>query len=96
MVELSLGVVVAWYIGAGEAMVGRYQYIEKEHLFIGLCKVGDMLDPAIVGQVGVRFVDIDRVRGECGRVYELFRRFGVDRVFARRRLRGVGKLVLTS
>ena len=36
MAELSVGASLAWQIAAGEAGAARHQFIEKEHVFIGI------------------------------------------------------------
>ena len=43
MSEFSIGVNLVWQMAAAEAAAVRHQYIEKEHLFNGLCKAGDLL-----------------------------------------------------
>lgn len=39
MKELSFGADLAWRIAAGEAVATNYPYIEKEHVFIGICSI---------------------------------------------------------
>jgi len=43
MPELSAGVVIAWQIAAGEARRAEHQFIEKEHLLIGICSLEEVL-----------------------------------------------------
>lgn len=37
--NLSVGAKIAWQIAAGEAAMLKHQYIEKEHIFIGICSI---------------------------------------------------------
>ncbi|MCI0528000.1 MAG: ATP-dependent Clp protease ATP-binding subunit, partial [Nitrospira sp.] len=39
MNELSFGADLAWRIAAGEAVATNYPYIEKEHMFVGICSI---------------------------------------------------------
>jgi ATP-dependent Clp protease ATP-binding subunit ClpA len=43
MPTLSQGAYLAWQLAAGEAMHTGHQYIEKEDVFIGICKLGTWL-----------------------------------------------------
>lgn len=94
MSELSIGTNLAWQIAAGEASAARQQFIEKEHIFNGLCKAGDLLNPELLKQAGAGSGNIEEARPELERIEELFRRFELDRTKMRRRLRelaGPGK-----
>lgn len=44
MKELSLGVHFAWQVAATEAGTLKNQYIEKEHIFIGICSLEKLFD----------------------------------------------------
>lgn len=91
MSELSIGTNIVWQIAAGEASAARHQYIEKEHVFNGLCKAGDLLDPELLKQAGAELDNIEEVRPELDRIDELFRKFELDRTKMRRRLRQLVK-----
>jgi hypothetical protein len=41
MPTISLGLDFAWQIAAGEAAHRQYEFIKPEHLFIGVCKLGN-------------------------------------------------------
>jgi ATP-dependent Clp protease ATP-binding subunit ClpC len=43
MVDLSPGANLAWQIAAMEAGAARFQFIETEHLFIGICRLEKVL-----------------------------------------------------
>lgn len=103
MFEISSGVIVTWQIAAMEAAHGSHQYIEKEHIFIGLCKAGDLLTPEYLEEAGIDSGKIDRFlqeagldheqknqfRSELGALNELLAGFGLNKTKLRRRLRGM-------
>lgn len=43
MPTLSIGANIAWQIAAGEASDARFQFIEAEHIFIGICSIEKLL-----------------------------------------------------
>ncbi|MCG2709871.1 MAG: hypothetical protein L6246_06110 [Thermodesulfovibrionales bacterium] len=43
MKDLSIGANIAWQIAAHEAAAAKFQFIEKEHLFIGICSLEKIL-----------------------------------------------------
>jgi len=43
MRELSIAAKVAWKIAAIEAGDAKHQFIEAEHIFIGICSLGKVL-----------------------------------------------------
>ena len=45
MPELSNGLVHAWGLAANEAVRQQHEFIEPDHFFIGICKLGDRLSP---------------------------------------------------
>src|SRR6185503_12492594 len=91
MSVLSPGVQLAWHIAATEAAVGRYDFIEREHLFIGLCKVpnqqadaGSKRDPEQAAAL----------KAETMAIESLFLEQGLDRIELYRAVRqrlGKGK-----
>ena len=46
MSNYTLGLDLAWQIAAAEATHAQHEFIEPEHLFIGLCKLEDFAAPA--------------------------------------------------
>jgi len=40
---LSIGANIAWQIAAGEASAARFQFIEAEQIFIGICSIEKVL-----------------------------------------------------
>jgi ATP-dependent Clp protease ATP-binding subunit ClpC len=76
--EFSPGVLVAWQIGAGEALAAASDLIEKDHVFIGLCKV----DEAVANR------NVEKLlREESERLTAIFEASRVDRARLRRRIR---------
>ena len=53
MLLYSLSVNLAWQIAAIETAQAGFQFIEREQLFIGLLKVGDLLDPEVLQNIGL-------------------------------------------
>ena len=47
MSDLSAASYLAYYLSAYEASLTESAYIDTEHLWIGLCKVEDMLEPGM-------------------------------------------------
>ena len=43
MKNLTISSTFAWKIAANEAAVGKFQFIEKEHVFIGILSLGKLL-----------------------------------------------------
>jgi len=50
MSELSVGATAAWEYAAGEAAYGRHQFIEREHLLMGICSLEKVLAAEGQGQ----------------------------------------------
>ena len=43
MPAFSIGLDYAWQTAANEAVRTRHEFIEPEHLFVGVCKLGNLL-----------------------------------------------------
>lgn len=84
----SPGLLITWKIAANEAAYAKHQYIEKEHMFIALCKVGDLLKPEILQQVKAGF-DEETLKWELESLERLFAEFNIDRKILRRHLRAI-------
>jgi len=77
MLEFSPGIRLAWRLAQDEARRGRAQFVEPEHLFIGVCKVpgaGDVKDWS-----GISTNHRDQLQREAETIAEIFRRASVDR-----------------
>lgn len=79
---------VSWQIGAMEARAGGRRLIEPEDLFIGICKLDEILTGENLEKLAGQFGDMRHLRAESSRVTEFFAKCGLDRVAARRCLRG--------
>lgn len=87
MSPLSLAVELAWQIASGEAAHSQQQFIEPAHLFIGICKVGNLAEP---GRAQVQVPAPSQaqfLKGEAKAIAELFTRFTLDRVALYREMR---------
>ena len=42
MQGISIGLRVAYEFAAAEALYGAHEFVEPEHFFIGVCKVGNL------------------------------------------------------
>lgn len=85
MKKLSAGAMVAWQIAASEASVSKHQYIEKEHLLVGICS----LEKALMLRQGI---DLDPqarqvLQAEHEVVEDVLRTFELDPTLLRRQVR---------
>src|SRR4030066_1056655 len=87
MPNFSPALTLTWQISASEAAYINHQFIEKEHLFISLCKASDLLLPDAFGQI--KDLDKDGLKAELEASEGLFVRLNIDRTRLRRRLRGM-------
>ena len=72
---------LAWDIAAAEAMRARYELIEPEHLFIGLCS----LEKVLLSDDAAK-----SLRAECETLLALFAQFGIDPTIRRELRQRVG------
>ena len=80
--DISPVVDFAWQIATREAAGAKHQYIEIEHIFIGLCKVLDALKKE-------EFRQIEKLRAELEPLENIFNELSIDRKRLYRRLRAV-------
>jgi hypothetical protein len=85
--ELSIGLQLTRQIAAGEAAEARYEFIEPEHLFIGLCSLGKTLQAVELGQLVAPKEVIMALRPEWKVLVELFAKFHLNPTALRRELR---------
>ena len=93
MKELSIGANIAWQIAAYEAAAAKFQFIEAEHVFIGICSLekGLMLSPE---ESGLSPQARKALQDEYAILKDLMQGEGLDMTQLRRRLRkrlGTGK-----
>ncbi|MEW6668316.1 MAG: ATP-dependent Clp protease ATP-binding subunit [Thermodesulfobacteriota bacterium] len=79
---------LCWRVAAVEAAHSRYEWIEPNHLFIGLCKLEALNEPAILAEIGLAGPIMGMAEAEIGTLLDLFRRFSLDPKALRRELRG--------
>lgn len=87
MSDYTLCVALTWQIAAEEAAGARQEYIEPEHLFIGLCKLVSFTQPEELRRLGLPDSEAAPVKAEIDTLQGLFARFNVDPVNTRRELR---------
>lgn len=88
--ELSVGASVAWQIAAGEAGAAKHQYIEKEHILIGICSLEKWLK---LSGVELKPQVHQSLQAEHDAVEDVLRAFELDPTQLRRQVRerlGVG------
>ena len=98
MKSLTISSTFAWKIAANEAAAGKFQFIEKEHVFIGILSLGKllMLSP---DKSGLKSQDRQAVQIEADFIEDLLREFEIDSTQFRRQLReilGNGNYELTK
>ena len=54
MNDYTPGLTLAWQIAANETAHAQHEFIEPEYLFIGLCKLKDVLAPELLPEMGLR------------------------------------------
>lgn len=87
MVEpyLSIGADLAWQIAAYEATAGRHEFIELEHLLIGICSLDKAARSMAVDRLPPQA--LDGLRDELDQLREFYELVGLNPVQFRRRLR---------
>jgi len=85
--NLSPALILTWETAATEAAYGQHRFIEKEHLFIGLCKVCDLLSPEAKQDEDIR-LDVE-IRKELEQLGRLFISLKIDTKHLRRRMRAI-------
>jgi ATP-dependent Clp protease ATP-binding subunit ClpC len=78
--ELSAGTTIIWQIAAGEAVDARHEFIEPEHIFIGICKAGDLPAPELFHRLGIRPADMEKFKTELNFVDAIFKGLGLSRI----------------
>src|SRR3712207_6786838 len=87
MSALSTGVEIAWQIAAGETAHGRLEFIDPEHLFIGLCSLKKALQPEALRHLALTSNQVGALRSEWSALGELWAEFQLDPAALRRELR---------
>jgi hypothetical protein len=87
MKDISIGLEFAWQIAAVEAAYGRYEFIEPEHLFIGLCKIASISQLADWGNPELPENLANAFKAESEALAALFAVFQLDHVTLYRNVR---------
>lgn len=85
MDKLSLSATLAWQVAAGEAAASRYQFIETEHLLIGICSLEKTL-------IGLEQAELDpraqqALLAEYETLEDILRSFELEATQMRRQVR---------
>lgn len=78
MPEASIGLRLPWDIAASEAADARYEHIEPEHLFIGLCSLEKCRRPEVQRHLRLPDTAARALRAECETLLALLARCGID------------------
>ena len=90
MKKLSLGATLAWQIAAQEAAASRHQFIEPEHLLIGICSLEKILTRSEDADLAPQMRD--NIKSEYDAVENCLHGFDLDSTQLRREVRrGLGK-----
>ncbi len=87
MSDLSAASYLAYYLSACEASSMKSAYIDTEHLWIGLCKVEDIIDAKIDLPPELRGIDQEKAMKEIKEFKSLLEACGLDCKRARRKMR---------
>lgn len=87
MSDYTLCVALTWQIAAEEAAGAKQEFIEPEHLLIGLCKLVGFTQPEEIRRLGLPESEAAPVKAEIDILMGLFARFTMDPVALRRELR---------
>ena len=95
MSELSIGLDYAWQTAASEAARTRHEFIEPEHLFIGVCKLGNLLSLNDWNEIKIPRDAAAALKAEAEVVAAVFQKAGHNRTVLYRNVRkrfGEGRL----
>ena len=86
MPDLSIGANISWQIAAHEAAAAKFQFIEKEHLFIGICSLEKILKLSPEDS-GLNPESLKALQKENAEIQDLMEKLGLNTAHLRRRLR---------
>jgi ATP-dependent Clp protease ATP-binding subunit ClpC len=87
MPTISVGFDFVWQIATGEAAHAKHELVEPEHLFIGVCKLGNLAQVHDWRDIQLPKNLAEALKGEAEAVVALFDKFQLDRVALYRELR---------
>ncbi len=85
MATLTKAARMAWEIGAAEAARLRHPFIEREHLLIGLCSLGKILQ--YLDYTHIESLPVDLLREEADRIERVLAPLGITDASIRRGVR---------
>lgn len=87
MPDFSIGLDYAWRTAANEVTTTRHEFIEPEHLFIGVCKLGNLLSLKDWSETGISPDAAAVMKIEAEAVAAVFQQTGCDRIALYREVR---------
>ena len=87
MPDFSIGLDYAWRTAANEVTGTRHEFIEPEHLFIGVCKLGNLLSLNDWNNIGISTDAAAIMKLEAEAVAAVFQQIGCDRIALYREVR---------
>ena len=87
MDDHTLGLILTWQIAAAEAEMGQHEFIDPEHLFIGLCKLEHFAAPMVLRELDFSDANVALVKAEIETLLGLFSQFGLAPTALRREIR---------
>ena len=86
MKNLSIGTTIAWQIAAMEAGAARFQFIEAEHIFTGICSLEKVLKLS-PEESGLNSQARKALRNEYSILQDLIENLGLNMTQLRRKMR---------
>ena len=80
MPDFSIGLDYAWRTAANEAAHSRHEFIEPEHLFVGVCKLGNLLSLKDWNDVEIPRDAAAALKTEAEAVAAVYQKSGHDRI----------------
>lgn len=87
MPELSIGLDYAWQTAANEADHTQHEFIEPEHLFVGVCKLGNLVHFKDWDDIEIRPDAATAIKTEAEAVGAVFQQTCIDRTALYREVR---------
>lgn len=86
MAELSIGANLSWQIAAHEASSASFQFIEQEHIFIGICSLEKVVNLSPEDS-GLSSKDFKSLGEEYAILHDSIKKLGLDMTRLRRQMR---------
>ena len=98
MTGLSVGAKLAWQAAVQEAATAKFQFIEPEHIFIGIC-VLEKVTSLTPEDSGLKAQDYEALQKEHSILQDLIKEFGLNIILLRQGMRkklGTGAYIHTE